>query len=58
MKRVISKSYFNRLAKSGLLVTPMINFGTQSLVLGSDGIVKLFVRNFNRWGVEVYQSIK
>ena len=58
MKREISKSYFNKLKKQGLFVTPLYNLGSKTNVLDKQGNEKLFVRNFNKWGIEVFQSIK
>ena len=58
MKREISKSYFNKLKKQGLFVTSLYNLGSKTNVLDKQGNEKLFVRNFNKWGIEVFQSIK
>jgi|688.fasta_scaffold468658_3 hypothetical protein len=58
MKNEISKSYFNKLKKQGNEITTMINFGTKKTVLDKKGNEKLYVRNFNRFGIEGFQSIK
>jgi len=58
MKTEISKSYFNKLKKQGLYITTMYNLGSKKIVLDKQGNEKLFVRNFNKWGIEIFQSSK
>jgi hypothetical protein len=58
MKNEISKSYFNKLKKQGYNITTMVYLVGGKTVLDKQGNEKLFVRNFNKWGIEKMQSIK